>query len=307
MSNAYRHLNDLTGQTFGRLTVLRRANVTECTIGQLTEGPVKWLCQCQCGKMTVVNRNNLITGHTTSCGCSRADFDSKINKETGEKRIRNIWFSMRARCYNPNHRCYPSYGGKGIVICDEWKKSFEAFKDWSLANGYADNLTIDRIDVSKNYCPENCRWITNWEQQQNKSNTIKTPSGLSLRSECIARGLNYNTVRMRLNDGNYTVEEVLGQAPSNKHYYGGKIMEEWCYELGITIAKVKTRMSRKKETFRESMMHYASMANDRELLDFIMNNIPNEKDANRVYYRPRSEEYRIKRREHDEKRKLFLQ
>lgn len=75
---------------------------------------------------------------------------------------------MKSRCYYEKNKCYRSYGGRGISICDEWLKSFDAFAEWSLVNGYADNLTIDRIDVDGNYSPDNCRWITNAEQQKNK-------------------------------------------------------------------------------------------------------------------------------------------
>ena len=67
---------------------------------------------------------------------------------------------MKKRCENDNHKSYRYYGGKGITVCQEWAESFAVFKGWALANGYADNLTIDRKDSSKGYCPDNCQWIT---------------------------------------------------------------------------------------------------------------------------------------------------
>jgi hypothetical protein len=75
---------------------------------------------------------------------------------------------MKERCCRPSNDNYKWYGGSGITICDEWLQSFQAFCDWAMSNGYADHLTIDRADVTGNYCPENCRWITIQEQQKNK-------------------------------------------------------------------------------------------------------------------------------------------
>jgi len=81
------------------------------------------------------------------------------------------WTGMRARCNNPNNDKYHNYGGRGISVCDEWQ-SFEAFKNWALANGYKEELTLDRKDVNGNYEPDNCRWISIQEQENNRRNTI---------------------------------------------------------------------------------------------------------------------------------------
>lgn len=78
-------------------------------------------------------------------------------------RLYRIWHNMKARCYKEYDRKYKYYGGKGIKICDEWLNDFKCFYDWSMENGYTEELTIDRIESSKDYCPENCRWVTRTE------------------------------------------------------------------------------------------------------------------------------------------------
>ena len=120
---------------------------------------------------------HLNSGHTKSCGCYLSDNrsqNSKKNKTHGmtKTRLYVVWRGMKRRCYYPRESSFPHYGGRGITVCDEWNNSFEAFRDWAMANGYRDDLTLDRIDYNGNYEPSNCKWSTMEEQQNNKSNNI---------------------------------------------------------------------------------------------------------------------------------------
>ena len=133
-------------------------------------------------------------------------------------RIQNIFLHMKDRCYNPNFKEYKHYGGRGITICDEWQtphswKGGRAFKKWALENGYADNLTLDRIDVNKGYRPENCRWVSMKEQQNNKrNNRLISYNGKTqtIALWCEELELPFSTVKNRLNRG-LPVEKVLSK------------------------------------------------------------------------------------------------
>lgn len=84
-------------------------------------------------------------------------------------RIYSCWTDIKRRCYNPKNKRFSRYGGRGISVCEEWRDSFKSFYDWSIKNGYNDSLTIDRIDINKGYSPDNCRWVSAFEQQSNTS------------------------------------------------------------------------------------------------------------------------------------------
>lgn len=155
-------LIDLTGQRFGRLVVIKR----EPTVNRHTI----WLCECDCGKFVSVDAGNLRSNHTTSCGCFQREATSQSNRTHGKghTRIWRIWECMKTRCYRKSYHAFRHYGGRGITICPEWKNDFQAFYDWAMANGYQDDLSIDRIDNDKGYSPDNCRWVTMAEQNNNK-------------------------------------------------------------------------------------------------------------------------------------------
>ena len=159
-------LHNLIGQKFGELTVIKRVENRGRHRG------ARWLCLCTCGEYHEASSNSLLQGLVTSCGCHYANRRKRNPKITDEEfnktRLYEIWSGMKIRCYNKNHKDYKYCGSKGITICSEWKSSFKSFYEWSLANGYQDGLTIDRINTFGNYEPSNCRWITIAEQQLNK-------------------------------------------------------------------------------------------------------------------------------------------
>lgn len=163
-----RRFVDITGERYGRLIVLRHVGFAE-------NHQSLWECQCDCGKTHIVPKKSLTGGGTKSCGCLRSERTkigcTKHGMITHSKRakIYDVWVAMKQRCTNPNNKYYRRYGGRGIRVCQEWINDFKAFYDWSIANGYSEGLHLDRIDNDGSYSPDNCHWITNQENQKNKT------------------------------------------------------------------------------------------------------------------------------------------
>lgn len=149
---------DLTGQTFDRLTVIRLDH---------TNRRAFWLCQCSCGKTTVVATAFLRNGHTSSCGC-KTRFQKKhghTHNHRGTPTYKS-WRAMIQRCYRPKSGSYRYYGGLGVEVCDRWRHSFENF----LADlgERPEGMTLDRERAEGNYEPGNCRWATAKQQRSNQ-------------------------------------------------------------------------------------------------------------------------------------------
>lgn len=179
---------DLTGKKFGRLTVLEK-------ISKLGDSSVLYRCKCTCGNECTVYGQNLRRGDTRSCGCLKKELLVARCKTHGmsNTRIYNIWRHMIGRCYDENNIAYYKYGAKGITVCSEWHV-FGPFVKWAKEHGYTDDLSIDRIDNTKNYTPDNCKWSTVKEQARNKIRTIKLSNGIPLAQFCEENNLNYKHV-----------------------------------------------------------------------------------------------------------------
>lgn len=165
----------IIGKRFGRWTVLAFDHLDN-------RFKSFYLCRCDCGTIKVARKDMLLNGTSKSCGCLHHEIIT-LHGDSNCARLYNIWRGMKKRCLLITDKDYKNYGGRGIKICSEWL-NYENFRSWALSNGYQYNLTIDRIDVNGNYCPENCRWATVKEQGQNTRFNRKI--ALGGKTQCVA-------------------------------------------------------------------------------------------------------------------------
>jgi hypothetical protein len=203
------------GQRFGHLVI------------QKYVGCGKVECKCDCGKSIAVKGSHLLKNRQQTCG-KECEYHRGLvtTHDLSSDRLYRIWHGMKQRCYNSNSPNYPTYGGRGIDICDEWFNDVVAFRNWALSHGYSDDLSIDRIDNDKGYSPDNCRWATVIEQNNNKhpawTFTPKKP---------------YRKKKLKT----WTIDGVT------------KPITEWCKECGMTVQSVTYRVITKGMSPKEAL------------------------------------------------------
>lgn len=190
-------IKDYRGQRFNRLTVIAFERVRP-------RGGAVWRCRCDCGNETTTTAHDMRVGHTQSCGCQGRERSAAARRTHGMTGtpVYKIWKGIRVRCYNPNSAIYPHYGGRGIVMCDRWRESFEAF--FADMGERPPGHSVERIDNDGPYSPENCEWAAKVTQMNNmRSNHCITYQGKTQSLADWARelGIDYHRLRARIERG----------------------------------------------------------------------------------------------------------
>ena len=213
-------LIDLTGQRFGRLVVIKRAE----NQGKQT----KWLCKCDCGNVVAVMGSRLRGNITHSCGCIQKEVARERSLKHGgsTSKLRSVWKNMISRCYSKSDKEYNRYGARGIRVCHEWGE-YGNFYKWAISSGYNEDAkrgvcTLDRIDNNGNYSPENCRFVTMKEQSNNRrSNHIIDFNGEShtISEWADIIGIRPSALSRRINALGWSIEQAL-TTPKCKNQHG---------------------------------------------------------------------------------------
>lgn len=240
---------NLIGQTFGRLKVIRKTS-------ERRSGCVLWLCKCHCGNYVKVTTNDLRNNHTKSCGCYKRERTIEVNSKYHisdkllQHRLYVVWYKIKERCYNKNEKSYKYYGGRGIKMCDEWRNDFKSFFNWAVNNGYAKGLTIDRIDNNGIYCPENCRWATYIQQQNNRRSCHYVTIGnetKSLSDWCRVYSTSERLVNSRVQRGWDVITALNTPKTRNRLITLNNVTKtflEWCEYYLIDSKTVNARLRR---------------------------------------------------------------
>jgi len=197
---------DLTGQVFGRLTVMSRAPANGLSKAS------RWNVLCTCGEPRVVYANSLRSGATRSCGCLKLDVQRARLQSHGLSRTKSYraWYAMWHRCTNPTNASYANYGGRGISVAPEWADVHRFIEDMGEHPG--GNLSLERVDNNLGYSKSNCVWATAQEQTDNRSITRRlTLHGVTktVKEWADEVGLKYTTLLRRVDDWGWSVEKAL--------------------------------------------------------------------------------------------------
>lgn len=218
------HIRDIIGCHFHKLTVIKEVKPHIRPSG--TTVPM-FECICECGTVVNVCKYELTAGKIKSCGCLKREHANKISTHGESKtRLYTLWRTMKSRCYGVYYRGYANYGGRGIIVCDEWRENFLSFKEWAINNGWDENKpgkvqSLDRINPNGNYEPSNCRFVSMKVQENNRRNSLKfkykdellTLSELSKRTN-----ISCSTIYSRIFKYKYSFEEAITYKPHEKSH-----------------------------------------------------------------------------------------
>lgn len=240
-----KNFKDLSGKRFGMLTVTSEHESRRGTTGHTH---TYWKCVCDCGRELWVRGTGLTYGTTKTC--NHHNQCNLIHGKTNT-RLYRIYHDMKQRCTNSNSKCFKDYGGRGIKICDEWigEKGFINFYEWAVANGYKDDLSIDRINVNGNYEPSNCRWADSYTQMKNRRNSIYIHDDGKPKYLIDAvedHGVSYSAVRGRMGIG-WDESELLVQPPEErKVFYQGSYysLKELSEITNISYSTLQSRFTK---------------------------------------------------------------
>lgn len=201
-------LVNLVGKRYGRLLVVSKSNSHN--------GHTRWLCKCDCGNECIVHGTSLKTGNTTSCGCYKRENAKKLYSTVrqNDKHLYAVWNGIKQRCNNKNNSSYHNYGGRGIKMDKTWANNYKSFYDWAISSGYESGKQIDRIDNNGNYEPQNCRFVDQEIQANNKRNVkLYTLNGVakSLPQWCREYNLDYYLVRQRVCKLGWDIADALSK------------------------------------------------------------------------------------------------
>lgn len=256
-------LLDLTGNIYGRLHVQCRVN---------TKGRSQWLCKCSCGNEGVIVGTYLTQKRSPvrSCGCLQKEAASKAKTTHGRsnERLYNIWRGMRVRCAGNNRRDATYYKDKGIKVCQEWD-DYSNFRGWAMANGYSEELTIERKDTRKGYTPFNCVWVTSGDQTRNRGLYSTNKTGVS------------GVVRLEPQKGtkrspSYAAIWSEDGKPRKRSFSIAKYGEEEAFLKALTIRKQKVQELVDKGVYYGDMHHICDYNNGQEVVNGAFFGVDNE-------------------------------
>lgn len=177
-----------------------------------------WNCKCQCGKEFIKRSDYFTSKCFKSCRDCNPNFEKLKGLRNKYKKLYYVLYGVRSRCNNPNANEYFRYGGRGIKICEEWNDN-ATFIQWALEHGYRDGLSIERINVNGDYCPENCIWIPISEQSNNTRKTVLIEykgQRLNINQWAKKLGINKNTFWRYIRVKHYSIEYIIDNYCNNE-------------------------------------------------------------------------------------------